>query len=59
MTMNQSDEPRKVIVVDPQMPFFSVVMLMVKWASASIVTNRSSGGVCTPEICPINRRKPN
>ncbi len=36
--MNQSDEPRKVIVVDLQMPFFSIVVLMVKWALASIPT---------------------
>jgi hypothetical protein len=34
-------------------------MLMVKWASASIVTNRSSGGVCRPEIFPISRPKLN
>ena len=34
--MNQTEEPRKVIVVDLQMPFLSIVMLMVKWALASI-----------------------
>ncbi len=34
--MNNSDEPNKVIVVDLQMPFFSIVVLMVKWALASI-----------------------
>jgi hypothetical protein len=34
--MNNSDEPNKVIVVDLQMPFFSIVILMVKWALASI-----------------------
>ncbi|PZN71945.1 MAG: hypothetical protein DM484_25225 [Candidatus Methylumidiphilus alinenensis] len=34
--MNNSDEPSKVIVVDLQMPFFSIVILMVKWALASI-----------------------
>ena len=34
--MNQSNEPSKVIVVDLQMPFFSIVVLMVKWALASI-----------------------
>ncbi len=34
--MSQSDEPRQVIVVDLQMPFFSIVVLMVKWALASI-----------------------
>jgi hypothetical protein len=32
-----SDEgAKKVIVVDLQMPFFSIVVLMVKWALASI-----------------------
>jgi hypothetical protein len=32
-----SDEDiKKVIVVDLQMPFFSIVTLMVKWALASI-----------------------
>lgn len=30
------DEAKKVIVVDLQMPFFSIVVLMVKWALASI-----------------------
>ncbi len=34
--MNESDEAKKVIVVDLQMPFFSIVVLMVKWALASI-----------------------
>ena len=34
--MNHSNEPSKVIVVDLQMPFFSIVLLMVKWALASI-----------------------
>ena len=34
--MNNSDEPSKVIVVDLQMPYFSIVILMVKWALASI-----------------------
>ena len=34
--MNNSDEPSTVIVVDLQMPFFSIVILMVKWALASI-----------------------
>jgi len=34
--MNPSEEPRQVIVVDLQMPFISMVMLMVKWALASI-----------------------
>jgi len=34
--VNNSDEPNKVIVVDLQMPFFSIVVLMVKWALASI-----------------------
>lgn len=34
--MSQSEEPQKVIVVDLQMPFISMVMLMVKWALASI-----------------------
>ena len=34
--MSNSDEPDKVIVVDLQMPFFSIVVLMVKWALASI-----------------------
>jgi len=30
------EEPKKVIVVDLEMPFFSIVVLMVKWALASI-----------------------
>lgn len=30
------EEAKKVIVVDLQMPFFSIVVLMVKWALASI-----------------------
>lgn len=30
------EEAKKVIVVDLQMPFFSIVILMVKWALASI-----------------------
>ena len=34
--MSQPNEPSKVIVVDLQMPFFSIVVLMVKWALASI-----------------------
>jgi len=34
--MNDSNEAKKVIVVDLQMPFFSIVVLMVKWALASI-----------------------
>lgn len=34
--MNESNEPVKVVVVDLQMPFFSIVVLMVKWALASI-----------------------
>ncbi|MEC4748227.1 hypothetical protein [Methylomicrobium sp. Wu6] len=34
--MNDRDEAKKVIVVDLQMPFFSIVVLMVKWALASI-----------------------
>lgn len=34
--MNEVDEAKKVIVVDLQMPFFSIVVLMVKWALASI-----------------------
>lgn len=34
--MSDSDDPKKVIVVDLQMPFFSIVVLMVKWALASI-----------------------
>ncbi len=37
--MNNSDVPNKVIVVDLQMPFFSIVILMVKWALASIPAN--------------------
>lgn len=36
MAVNQPNEPSKVIVVDLQMPFFSIVVLMVKWALASI-----------------------
>ena len=34
--MSDPDEPSKVIVVDLQMPFLSIVTLMVKWALASI-----------------------
>ena len=34
--MNPSEETRQVIVVDLQMHFISMVMLMVKWALASI-----------------------
>lgn len=34
--MSYPEEPRKVIVVDLQMPFLSIVTLMVKWALASI-----------------------
>ncbi len=34
--VNNSEEPNKVIVVDFQMTFFSIVVLMVKWALASI-----------------------
>lgn len=34
--MNDNDDAKKVIVVDLQMPFFSIVVLMVKWALASI-----------------------
>ena len=34
--MSDSDDAKKVIVVDLQMPFFSIVVLMVKWALASI-----------------------
>lgn len=34
--MNNTDNANKVIVVDLQMPFFSIVVLMVKWALASI-----------------------
>jgi len=34
--VNNPGEPSKVIVVDLQMPFFSIVVLMVKWALASI-----------------------
>jgi hypothetical protein len=30
------EDAKKVIVVDLQMPFFSIVVLMVKWALASI-----------------------
>ncbi len=33
--MNNSNEPMKV-VVDLQMPFLSIVTLMVKWALASV-----------------------
>lgn len=29
-------EVKKVVVVDLEMPFFSIVVLMVKWALASI-----------------------
>jgi hypothetical protein len=34
--MSDSDDPKQVIVVDLQMPFLSIVVLMVKWALASI-----------------------
>ncbi|MDD4914216.1 MAG: hypothetical protein PHW13_04155 [Methylococcales bacterium] len=34
--MTDSDDTKKVIVVDLQMPFLSMVVLMVKWALASI-----------------------
>ncbi len=34
--MSDLDDAKKVIVVDLQMPFFSIVVLMVKWALASI-----------------------
>ena len=34
--MSSEQEPNRVIVVDLQMPFFSIVILMVKWALASI-----------------------
>ena len=34
--MSSSENPQQVIVVDLQMPFFSMVLLMVKWALASI-----------------------
>lgn len=34
--VNQPEEPRRVIVIDLQMPFVSMVLLMVKWALASI-----------------------
>lgn len=34
--MSENDEAKKVIVIDLQMPFFSIVVLMVKWALASI-----------------------
>lgn len=34
--MSDSDDARKVIVVDLQIPFFSIVVLMVKWTLASI-----------------------
>lgn len=31
-----SDERREVVVVDIEMPFWSIVILMVKWAIAAI-----------------------
>jgi hypothetical protein len=34
--MSADQEPSRVVVVDLQMPFFSIVVLMVKWALASI-----------------------
>ena len=34
--MSSSETPQRVVVVDLQMPFFSMVLLMVKWALASI-----------------------
>jgi len=34
--MSERDEPQRAIVVDVQMPFFSIVVLMAMWALASI-----------------------
>lgn len=34
--MSDDEERRKVVVVDIQMPFVSIVILMVKWAIAAI-----------------------
>ena len=59
--MSDSDDARKVIVVDLQMPFFSIVVLMVKWALASVpaiiilaiifsITNGLMGGVMFPRL---------
>ncbi|MDT4330815.1 hypothetical protein ACQE3E_17840 [Methylomonas sp. MED-D] len=55
------EEAKKVIVVDLQMPFFSIVVLMVKWALASIpaiiilaiifsITTGLMGGFLFPRI---------
>ena len=57
--MNNPNEPMKVVVVDLQMPFLSIVTLMVKWALASVpaiiilatifgVVTRLVGGVMEP-----------
>jgi hypothetical protein len=59
--MSDSDDAKKVIVVDLQMPFFSIVVLMVKWALASIpaiiilavifsITSGLVGGVLFPHF---------
>ncbi len=34
--MSEYDERKEVVVVDIQMPFVSIVILMVKWAIAAI-----------------------
>jgi len=34
--MSEPQEPARVVVVDLQMPFLSMVVLMVKWALAAI-----------------------
>ncbi len=34
--MNESESPRNVVVTDIRMPFWSMVMFMVKWAIAAI-----------------------
>ncbi|MGD0960212.1 MAG: hypothetical protein ABSB19_10425 [Methylomonas sp.] len=59
--MSDSDDAKKVIVVDLQMPFFSIVVLMVKWALASIpaiiilaiifsITTGLMGGILFPRL---------
>ncbi len=31
-----TDEPREVVITDIQLPFMTIVMLMIKWAIAAI-----------------------
>ena len=36
MTFGPEEEPRRVVVTDIRMPFWSMVMFMIKWAVASV-----------------------